>query len=61
MSNKEFYMQMFQDSGYNDMTYKVISQSILGDPGLNEQQKIEQLEQMNEAYEQGTNVENTYS
>lgn len=61
MSNKEFYMQMFQESGYNDMTYKIISQSILNDPGLSEQQKVEQWEQMNDAYEQGVETETTYS
>ncbi|MEW9668615.1 hypothetical protein [Ammoniphilus sp. 3BR4] len=61
MSNKEFFMQMFQESGYTDTTYKIISQSILNDPVLSEQQKVEQWEQMNEAYEQGTEVETTYS
>ncbi len=51
MSNRDFYMEMFKESGYTDTTYKFISQSILNDPLLNEEQKVEQLELMNEAYE----------
>ncbi|WP_167577742.1 hypothetical protein [Ammoniphilus sp. YIM 78166] len=60
MSNREFYMEMFQESGYTDTTYKLISQSILNDPLLNEEQKVEQLELMNEAYEHRPEFE-TYS
>lgn len=57
MSNKEFFMEVFQETGYNDTTYKFISQSILNDPLLNEEQKVEQLELMNEAYEQKVDIE----
>ncbi|CAM3370388.1 hypothetical protein [Marinicrinis lubricantis] len=57
MEGKHFYKEVFQESGTTDQTYKAISQTILGDDQLSEAQKVYQLQQMNEAYQEMLNAD----
>ncbi|MFD2670366.1 hypothetical protein [Marinicrinis sediminis] len=52
MNSKDFYRVLLQDSGVNAHSYKTISQNILENHTLSEYEKMQELQAMNEIFQQ---------